>query len=74
MEALGKGTIFRFPYSYRGGLEADTGFLLLNDEQQLMFVVGNSTQIDYVGLQSQLQADEADGETADRDLMDFDMI
>ena len=28
---LARGTIFSFPYSYRGGHEADAGFLLTND-------------------------------------------
>src|ERR1051325_4975530 len=29
MSELKKGTIYQFPYSFRGGLEPDTGFLLL---------------------------------------------
>src|SRR5579871_4490910 len=29
---LARGTIFSFPYSYRGGVEADAGFLLQGDD------------------------------------------
>lgn len=30
---LEKGTIFSFPYSYRGGLDADAGFLLMGSDR-----------------------------------------
>ena len=73
---LRMGTIFFFPYSYRGGLEADTAFLLMNEEEQIMLAVGNPTSIAYITVQSQIAVEEVaeDSEEAETDLMSFDMI
>ena len=69
---LKDGAILKFAYSYRGGLEADAGFLLMNHEEQLFFVVGESTEIAFVGLQQVAAA--APPEDAGGDLMDFSMM
>jgi hypothetical protein len=72
---LKRGTIFSFPYSYRGGLEADAGFLLLSDDQNVFLAVGSPTKVEFIGLAQPAVAtaeDEADAD--DADLMDFDMI
>ena len=75
MEELKKGTIFTFPYSYRGGLEADIGFILLNEDNELMMVVTDPVEVAFVGIQSQALVPEPDEEEeADGGLMDFDMI
>ena len=72
--AIADGAIFKFSYSYRGGLEADSGFLLANDDKHLFMLIGNKTSIQYVGLQ-QAAAPEIGEEPADvGDLMDFGMI
>lgn len=73
---LRKGTIFSFPYSYRGGLEADAAFLLMNEEGEIMLCVGNPTSISYITVQSQLTVDDSStsAEEAEEDLMSFDMI
>lgn len=47
---LTRGTIFTFPYSYRGGFEADTGFLLANDTGEIMLAIGNPTNVNFIGL------------------------
>lgn len=75
-DALQKGTIFTFAYSYRGGLEADAAFLLMNDENEIMLCVGNPTSIAFITVQSQLAVEENDEAAADAesDLMSFDMI
>lgn len=75
LEALQDGTIFKFPYSYRGGLEADTAFMLLNDEGELILAVGNPTDIFFIGIQASAapESDETSGDAEDS-LMDFDMI
>ena len=70
---LKEGVIFKFPYSYRGGLEADVGFLMFNAEQKVFFLVGESTLVDFVGLQqvaTPVEGDDDDG----TDLMDFSMM
>lgn len=77
MNEMKRGTIFKFPYSYRGGLEADMAFLLTNDDDELMMVVGDPTQVAYIGIQSQvLEPEPEEGEEEDDsdNLMSFDMI
>ncbi len=75
LHELRRGTIFSFPYSYRGGLEADAGFLLNNEDGDVMLAIGSPTDVTFVGLQSQIKAsDEEAVEEDDVELMDFDMI
>jgi hypothetical protein len=70
---LARGTIFKFPYSYRGGLEADAGFLLQGEDGNMFLAVGNPTKVEFIGLQ-QMAALEEEGELDETELMDFDMI
>ncbi|MEM7456747.1 MAG: hypothetical protein AAF456_20555 [Planctomycetota bacterium] len=70
---LSDGAIFLFDYSYRGGLQADTGFLLKNDDNEIFFLVGDKTGVDFIGLQQ--TASVGDEESPDAsELMSFDMI
>jgi hypothetical protein len=71
---LKKGTLFSFPYSYRGGLVADAGFLLLGEEDNIFLVVGNPTRLEFIGLQQVAVVDEDEEEEGEEDSMDFDMI
>ena len=73
---LRSGAIFKFSYSYRGGLEADVAFLLANDAGELFMAVGSATAIDYVGLQQAagIAADDTEDDAEDGDDMDFNMI
>jgi len=68
------GTIFKFKYSYRGGLEADTGFLIANDQKQVFMLIGDETTIQYVGLQQASGNVGAEEAAENDDLMDFGMI
>ncbi len=71
---LKRGTIFTFAYSYRGGHEADVGFLLCNDAEDVMLAIGNPTAVNFIGLPTPvLDSTESDGEE-DGELIDFDMI
>lgn len=72
-QPLAEGKIFKFPYSYRGGLEADAGFLLQGEDGNVFFVVGNPTKVEFVGL-AQVSSAEEEGEAEEADMMDFDMI
>ncbi len=76
MKALTDGTIYSFPYSYRGGLEADAGFLLMNSDKQVYFLVGDATVVEMVGLQQAASVTpEEDGNEDDSGgMMDFGMI
>jgi hypothetical protein len=73
---LRQGTIFKFPYSFRGGLEADAGFLLANGQGQVFLAVGNPTNLQFVGLQQAagVVAEEEAAEEEEGEVMDFDMI
>lgn len=73
---LADGAIFRFDYSFRGGLEADVGFLLHNEAGEIFFLVGDPSNVEYVGLQQAAPtASESTGDDASADdLMDFGMI
>jgi hypothetical protein len=72
-DQLKQGAIFRFPYSYRGGLEADAGFLLQGADGNFFLAVGNPTKVDFIG-PTQVTAAEEETELDEADLMDFDMI
>ena len=72
-QPLAEGKIFKFPYSYRGGLEADAGFLLQGEDGNFFFVVGNPTKVEFTGL-AQVSGVEEESEAEEADLMDFDMI
>ncbi len=73
-DLLRGGAIFKFPYSYRGGLEADAGFLLAGHDGNLYLAIGNPTRAEYVGLQQAAVPAEEDGAVDVEDMMDFDMI
>ena len=72
---LQSGVIFRFDYSYRGGLEADAGFLISNEAGETFLLVGTGTEVHFVGLQqpASVRVSE-DDPTADPDPMDFGMM
>lgn len=72
-EELKQGAIFKFPYSYRGGLEADAGFLIQGADGNFFFAVGNPTKVEFIG-PSQVTVVEEEAEVDEADLMDFDMI
>jgi hypothetical protein len=71
-QRLTDGAIFKFDYSYRGGLEADAGFLIDNDEGKTFFLVGDPTDVTFKGLQE--AAVMVDDEDLNEDEMDFGMI
>ncbi len=71
---LKRGTIFKFPYSYRGGLEADTAFLLTNEAGEIMMAVGDPARIEYIGMQKTAATVVEEDSEEEGGLMDFDMI
>jgi hypothetical protein len=72
---LKKGTIFTFPYSYRGGLEPDVGFILLGADGNVFLAVGTPTRMEFVGLEQaggvveEESAAEEEGEEIDFGMM-----
>lgn len=74
VEELKRGTIFSFPYSYRGGLEANAGFMLMGADGNLYLGIGDPTNIQFIGLQQVAAVSAEEDEADETDLMDFDMI
>jgi hypothetical protein len=74
-EELKKGTLFSFPFSYRGGLVADAGFLLVGEDGNVFLAVGSPAAIEFIGLQQPAPVvEEETVEEEESDDMDFDMI
>ncbi|MCA9130730.1 MAG: hypothetical protein KDB22_26775 [Planctomycetales bacterium] len=71
---LERGAIFTFPYSYRGGLESDTAFILLSESGEIMMAVGTRAEVSFVGIQTQVVEETELDADDDQDLLDFDMI
>ena len=74
-EELRGGTIYRFPFSYRGGVSATVGFLLAGGDGNLFLCVGVPTLIHYVGLKEIAAVVIDPGEeTVEDDAIDFSMV
>ena len=72
-DSLSDGTILKFPYSYRGGLQADRGFIIQGTDGNFFLVVGDELEIEFVGLR-QVAPTVEEGDADETDFMDFDMI
>ncbi len=70
---LKKGTIFSFPYSFRGGLEASVGFLLASADGGLFLAIGEPTKIHFVVLEQAAALTEDETEETESE-MDFGMM
>lgn len=69
------GTIYTFPYSFRGGLVADVGFLFAGADQNLFLAVGQPTHLHFLGLeQLPTYEDEESAAAGDEDELDFGML
>jgi hypothetical protein len=72
---LKAGTIFQFPFSYRGGLEASAGFLLLGSDGNTFLCVGTPTAAEFVDLKATaVVVPEADEAVAEDDALDFNLV
>jgi len=75
LEYLRGGTIYRFPFSYRGGVSASIGFLLAGGDGNLFLCVGVPTTIEYVGLKATAAVVVDPGDDAvEEDALDFSMV
>jgi len=75
MDELKKGTIYQFPYSFRGGLEPDAGFLLLAADGTPFIAIGSPTRLEFVGLSESAGVgaeEESGGE--EEESIDFGMM
>lgn len=74
MDELKKGAIFSFPYSFRGGLEADAGFLLLAADGTPFLMVGEPTKLEFLSFEQVSGVEEDVGEAEEEDALDFGMM
>jgi len=75
IEELRSGTIFRFPFSYRGGVEASPGFLLLSAEGVPFLCVGTPTAIEFTGPTATAPVvDEQTDGAEEEDALDFSLV
>lgn len=73
-DALIEQKIFKFPYSYRGGLQADSAFLLQGADGNFYLLVGDELEIDFIGLKQVAASVQEEDDAEESDFMDFDMI
>ena len=71
---LKKGTIYGFPYSFRGGLEPDAGFLLLAADGTPFIAIGTPTRLEFVGLEQTAAIAEEEGGEEEEESLDFSMM
>jgi hypothetical protein len=76
LQELASGRIYQFPFSYRGGLTADTAFLLQGQEGSIWMLVGKKTNIQLISFEQQAAlASESDTEKEDEsEDIDFGMM
>jgi hypothetical protein len=74
-DALKAGTIFRFPFSFRGGLVADVAFLMLAADGTPFLMIGQPAKFEFVGFDQPIALDE-DQEAGDEEeeSLDFSMM
>ena len=72
VQELKDGVIYQFPFSYRGGLEADDAFLIAGEDDQIWMTVGKKTDIQFIGFeQAGATVVEVEEEEDVDGLMDF---
>jgi len=73
-EELKKGTIFQFPYSFRGGLEPDAGFLLMAADGTPFLAIGTPTKLEFVGFKETAGVADSEESEEEADSVDFGMM
>jgi hypothetical protein len=68
------GTIFTFPFSYRGGDLASTGFVLLGRDASIYLAVGQPCAVDYATLDAPAAIAEDDSAAEDEAELDFSVL
>jgi hypothetical protein len=74
MAELKKGVIFSFPYSFRGGLEPDAGFLLLSADGTPFIAIGSATKLEFVGFEQVAAITEEETDAGEEEEIDFSMM
>jgi hypothetical protein len=73
-EALAGGAIYRFPFSFRGGLAPDVGFVLAGTDGALFLAIGQPTELHYAGLENESAAVDDEADPGEVEELDFGML
>lgn len=78
VKKLKQGSIYNFPFSYRGGIYFDPAFMLMDGNENLWMLIGHKSDIEYLGFEQAAicaarACDEAEDED-ENDAFDFDML
>ena len=73
LDHLADGTLYRFPFSYRGGLEHDNAFIIGGRSDAFM-VVGRTASLKFVGLNEATQLDAGEDKEINAEEIDFDLL
>ena len=72
---LRAGTIYRFPFSFRGGIEADVAFLMCAADGTPFLMIGQPTKFDFVGFDAPAFDEDSEvGAEEEEDALDFSMM
>ena len=72
-KALSGDKIYRFPFSYRGGLDYDTAFVIGNKEGVFM-IIGTETELEFVKLNQVSVAEPIEEQEVSGEELDFDLF
>lgn len=70
---LASDQIYTFPFSYRGGVDFDSAFLV-GDQQDAFMVVGKQAALQYVKLNQAAVLDSTEEQEISGDELDFDLL
>lgn len=77
--SLADGEIYRLEFSYRGGVDTDPAFVLMDEDEAIWMLVSEENKVQFVALEQAAvyefnnQGDTNDGEEEDEDI-DFGML
>jgi hypothetical protein len=71
---LAGGTIYHFPFSYRGGIDPAVAFVLAGADGHIYLCVGKPTAPEYVGLEAPAALSEEDEAAEEEELLDFSVM
>jgi hypothetical protein len=69
---LAQGTIYRFPFSYRGGIDPAAAFVFAGADGHIFLLVGHPAALEYVGLEPPAAVEDDVAEEEDE--LDFSMV
>jgi hypothetical protein len=71
---LKDGKIFTFPFSYRGGLTADTAFIIEGADDSIWMLIGKKTDVHFISYDQAKGVAEPEEPEDDEEDLDFNMF